>query len=59
MSAGCWDLHLNSSDTACLNKNSQVQAITALACFTQSKEPSLDEGCVQNNNTKVMLSDQL
>lgn len=40
MSAGCWDLHLNSSATACLNKNSQVQAITALACFAQSKEPA-------------------
>lgn len=59
MSGGCWDLHLNSSDTACLNKNSQVQAITALARFAQSKEPSLEESCVQNNNTKVLVSDQL
>lgn len=39
VSAGCWDLHLNSSAAACLNKNSQVQTMTVLACFPQSKEP--------------------
>lgn len=35
MSAGCWDLHLNSSDTACLNKTHRSRQLLLLLCTEQ------------------------
>lgn len=38
MSAGCWDLHLNSSDTACLNKTHRSRQLLLLLCTEQSAQ---------------------